>query len=646
MIMFDLKNELNREQLLAVTHFGTPLMVLAGAGSGKTRVLTYRAYWLIKEKGVLAKEMALLTFTNKAAEEMKERVNSLLVGGANIGFAGTFHTFCARLLRRYGRALGIEPGYVIYDTSDQESAMKMAVDNLGLDPKRVRAKGVLSVIGKYKNDLISLTEARNLARDFLSKQTVDLWTEYQKLLMTHQALDFDDLLTRTVDLLKNDEINKKTKSEFGWILIDEYQDTNKAQFELTKLLVEKGERLTVVGDASQAIYSFRGADYRNLDFVKKFYQDLTVVKLEKNYRSTQKILDAAYGVINNNTNHPILRLETNEDGGEPITIFEAHDERDEADFVVRECQIEIQKGREVAILYRTNAQSRAFEEKLIKMGVAYKLVGGVRFYDRAEIKDLIAYLRVVVNPVDQVSWQRIEKMGKRKRDKFRLWLTEKKKELVVLTSLEILEQIVVEMEYLAQFDEKDEADRNRLENIKELMAVAGEYPELIDFLENIALVQADELADRMNEGVAKVTLMTIHSAKGLEFGSVFVVGAEEGLFPHSRSLLSKDDLEEERRLMYVAMTRAKKRLYLTLARCRLVFGGRQNNMPSRFLAEIPGHLLYKVNGNHKLKITNDKRTEEDGGRRIVQDWEVEIRPVSREEVVKLTVDDFAEIDSW
>ena len=321
MFVNDLRQELNKEQFEAVTHSGSPLLVLAGAGSGKTRVLTYRSYWLINELKVKSEKITLLTFTNKAAAEMAERVKNL-VGGKPIGFAGTFHTFCARLLRRHGQALDLVPGFTIYDSADQETAMKIAINNLGLDQKKYKPRMFMAVISKFKNDLLSVNEADLWAKDFIQKQTVRVWKEYKKVLKQSQALDFDDLLVRTVELLKIEGIGQRVREQFDYVLIDEYQDTNKAQFELTKLITPAAERLTVVGDASQAIYSFRGADFRNLELLKSYYENLTVIKLHRNYRSSQNILDAAYGIINNNTNHPILKLQTEAGRGLPIKIYE------------------------------------------------------------------------------------------------------------------------------------------------------------------------------------------------------------------------------------------------------------------------------------------------------------------------------------
>jgi DNA helicase II / ATP-dependent DNA helicase PcrA len=644
--VIDLKQKLNKEQLEAVTHLGSPLLVLAGAGSGKTRVLTYRAFWLIKEKEVDPKKIVLLTFTNKAASEMSGRVNGLLAekppgfaAGAtqprglsgSLGFAGTFHGFCVRLLRIYGEVVGVRKGFVIYDTADQRQAMKKALTNLDQENTQKKIRMYLAIISKYKNSLISIKDAGGgLAK---------VWQEYQRLLSKFNALDFDDLLTRCVDLLKVKEVRNKVHNRFDWILVDEYQDTNKAQFELTRLLVSDPGRLMVVGDASQAIYSFRGADHRNLKLLNKCFSNLKVVELIENYRSTQNILDAAHEVIGNNTGHPILKLVTKENGGDKIIVFGGLDGRSEARFVIDNCMRDIEKKSSVAVLYRTNAQSRILEEELIRAGVTYRLVGGVRFYERAEIKDLLSYLRVVINREDVVAWDRIEKLGKKKKAKFEAWLAELTDEL---STSELIEKILGVTGYLERFDKKSEEDLGKLENIDELMAVASEIPKVESFLESVALIQAEDLADQLQPKEVQVTLMTIHSAKGLEFDNVFVVGLEEGLLPHSRSLLEKDDLEEERRLLYVAITRARRKLFLSFAGVRFLYGGRNNQTPSRFLSEIPGRLVDKATGPTSLLVTPGVRRGrnttpgEPSARKVVQDWEVE----------KESADDFSEIDSW
>lgn len=659
------KKELNQKQLEAVTHWGSPLLVLAGAGSGKTRVLTYRAVWLIEEKGVAAEKIVLLTFTNKAAQEMKGRVEKLVTEGEKnnitLGFAGTFHTFCARMLRRYGRSLGIEPGFVIYDTKDQEVVVKGLGEKMDIPMKNGQGRKVLAFISKMKNELYTPEQASGWIKGDYQKKLVNLWQEYEKVLKKSQALDFDDLLVNGVKLLKKDEIRKKIHQEYGWVLVDEYQDTNKAQFELSKLLIPKEEQLTVVGDAAQAIYSFRGADFRNLELLKNHFKKLSVVELDQNYRSTQKILDAAYEMLNNNTNHPVFRLKAVGEEGEKIEVIETNDEREEAREVVSRCSQAMIKGQTVAILYRTNAQSRSFEEELIKRGLTYQLVGGVRFYDRAEIKDLTAYLRMIYNKQDSVSQKRVEKIGKRRMAKFLQWC-EKQKEIKKKNPVELIEGILEATDYLGKFKKDDEKDRGRLENIEEFLAVASEYKTLTVFLESVALIQADELAERKNKEKVGIHLMTVHSAKGLEFDEVWIVGMEEGLFPHSRSLGEKSEMEEERRLLYVAITRARKKAGLSYTRNRLMYGGRSSKVVSRFLSEIPENLIRKIvkgrgrqsgsgrreavkgwskgeRGEWEGTAKSVKKWEDEWGegkKKIVQDWEVEVE----------TKDDFEEIDSW
>jgi len=630
--------ELNKEQKEAVTHEEGPLLVMAGAGSGKTRVLIYRTAWLIKEKGVDPGSIALLTFTNKAAGEMKQRAEKMSEGGYHLGFAGTFHTFCARMLRTWGPNVGVSRDFVIYDSDDAESLMKKIIKDMNLDPKENKPGLYLALISRMKNDLVSVIEQGETAKDVFYKQLNTIWREYQKRLTKNSALDFDDLLVKTVELLRIERVRKAINKQYKWILVDEYQDVNKAQFVITKLLTGKSGNITAVGDASQAIYSFRGADFRNLLLLENEYPKLRKVSLPRNYRSTQNILDAAYGVINNNKTHPVIKLSAESAQGDLVDLYEARDEKDEAKFVINSSKKIADAGNEAVILYRTNAQSRAFEDELIKRSLPYKLIGGLRFYNRAEIKDLLAYLRLVVNRDDEVSTMRVIKIGKRRYDSFVSWKDKLGSEKKEGKPAELLEEILNETKYLERFDERDEEDQARLENINELLAVSGEFADTKSFLENAAL---SETEDRRKQAGAKITLMTIHAAKGLEYDNVFVVGLEEGLFPHSRTLMNKEEIEEERRLMYVAMTRARKKLTLSFARSRLVFGGRTTNFPSRFLSEIPEHLLKRAGkGIEEFMREAEDRRDEDGlgekKRRIVQDWEIEAE----------TKNDFDEIDNW
>lgn len=636
--MIDWKNELNEQQLRAVCYDKGPLLVLAGAGSGKTRVLTYRVAWLIDQGKVRAEEIILLTFTNKAAGEMKQRVEQLV--GKRIGFAGTFHAFCAQLLRKYGERVGLGRNYVIYDETDKKELVKAIVKELGFDERELKPAMVMAMIGNAKNEMLGVGDYAEMARGFSQKQVAQVWERYEMRMRESNAVDFDDLLRLGVRLLEIDEVGERMRAEYSQILIDEYQDTNRAQYRLTTLLDGKRGNLTVVGDFSQSIYSWRGADYRNLNLLKQEYANLETVKLEENYRSTQRILDAAYGVIGNNTGHPILELKAIGKLGDKVMTYEAKNEREEAKFVIEKMNDEYGK---YAVLYRTNAQSRSLEEAMIRAGVPYVLVGGVKFYERKEIKDVLAYLRVIANEVDMLSWQRIEKLGKRRADKFRGWL-ETVRGGGELSTEELLMGVFENSGYIEKFDRNNEADLARLENIQELMSVAKEFSDLNSFLENVALVQSEAQSSLdLDKGV--VTLMTVHAAKGLEFSEVFVVGLEEGLFPHSRSIIDKEQLEEERRLMYVAMTRAKEKLYLSYARQRLFFGQRNNGSPSRFLSEIPESLMETIRSRTPAYVDRGRKKESNGWR-VVNEWETAPKPVNGRVVEELVSDDFDEIDSW
>lgn len=644
LVMDEFLNELNKEQREAVVFGKGPLLILAGAGSGKTRVLTYRTAYLIRAMKVVPSSIALLTFTNKAAEEMKKRVKDLGGKTNDLGFAGTFHTFCARTLREYGVSVGVNPNYVIFDSDDSLAAMKKVLKELDIDAKEFKPAMFLAIIGRMKNDLVSIVEAESTASNYFQRSVVKVWKAYQEKLKSNNAVDFDDLLVKTVALLKIERVRKEMNDKLRWILVDEYQDTNRAQFELTKQLAGKRQNITAVGDAAQAIYSFRGADFRNLVLFKEEYPKATIVSLPMNYRSTQNILDTAYGVISHNTTHPTLHLVTEGETGEMVEYFEASDERDEAKYMVEQARKSAESTKTVAILYRTNAQSRAFEDELMRRDIPYKLVGGIRFYNRAEIKDLVAYLRIYNNHEEEISRTRVEKMGKRRAEVFYQWLERKPDNdqgpAKQVNPGKLLEEIINVVGFLERFDERDEEDVVRIENINELLAVASDFASVEKFLESAALSESEIKQHRSN---AKITLMTVHAAKGLEFENVFVVGLEEGLFPHSRSILTgeKDEIEEERRLVYVALTRAKKRLVLSWARNRLVFGGRRRAIPSRFLAEIPENLLKRVGGVREVerKMSKPPLTFDEFGEKkrvIVQDWEVEAE----------TKADFEEIDNW
>lgn len=602
--------DLNPEQKQAVTFGEGPLLVLAGAGSGKTRVLVHRAAYLIDSKKAKPPEILMVTFTNKAAGEMKERIARILGDkDTQSPVVGTFHSFCARLLRVEGRVSGLDPGYVIYDQEDQEVAVKSAMEKLNLPVKETKPRSILWVISGAKQELIGPLEYPQFARGNFQEMVARVYLEYQKQLKEAGALDFDDLLLETVRLFqKNPAVLEKYQDQFRYVLVDEYQDTNKAQYQLTRMLAKRWRNLTAVGDAAQAIYGWRGADYRNLLGLQSDYPDLTIINLEQNYRSTQTILDAAHGVISHNRTHPILSLWTENGRGEKIGLYEARGEQDEAAFIASEIQTMLARGHRLsdfAILYRTNAQSRVLEETFLHIGIPYILVGGVRFYERREVKDVLAYLRLLANPKDSVSKKRIQKLGKRREEKF--FEFQKSTDINNFHTLELLDKTIAATSYLELFDQDDEEDLARLENIKELRSVAAEFPDLNQFLENVALVQQEYLPSQPHPGRDKkdaVTLMTLHAAKGLEFPIVFLVGMEEGLFPHSRSLLDNHELEEERRLCYVGITRAKKRLFLTFAARRLYFGQRSSNVVSRFVTDIPEHLTERLSPYRNQSLDN------------------------------------------
>lgn len=586
--------DLNSIQQLAVKATEGPVLILAGAGSGKTRVLTYRVAYLMSQKKIQGENILLSTFTNKAAGEMRDRIINL-IGVATQPIMGTFHSICARLLRKEGFHLGLTPGFTIYDESDSLEAIKEAMSKLGIDIKKTSPFAVRATISSAKNENISENEYPQYARGYFQEIVAKVFLEYQKILRRNQALDFDDLLMYTIALFRNhQEVLYKYQNQFRYILVDEYQDTNAAQYLLIKLLSSRFRNICVVGDSSQAIYSFRGADFRNIVNFQKDYPKAQVFNLEQNYRSTQIILDAAHAVISSNKSHPILSLWTDKKSGSKICLFQARNEVDEAEFIVNEIKKSGQPFNNFAILYRTNAQSRSLEEVFLKMGIPYILVGGVRFYERKEIKDVLSYLRLLANPADSVSKKRVEKIGLKRMQKFSELQMEVTAKIKDFTTLELLDQILKVTDYLKLLDDGSEQGKSRIENVKELKSVAEEFPSLIEFLENVALIQDNTFPSQSTptpQIKAAVTLMTIHASKGLEFPTIFLVGMEEGLFPHSRAMLDPDQMEEERRLAYVAITRAKDKLYLIYTRSRLYFGSRSNNLVSRFLASIPESLI-------------------------------------------------------
>jgi DNA helicase-2/ATP-dependent DNA helicase PcrA len=633
---------LNGVQREAVLAGEGPLLLFAGAGSGKTRVLTHRIAWLISERYVHPRQILAVTFTNKAAEEMRERIGRLVSPSASRHlWVGTFHATCARLLREHGSHIEIPNNFLVYGDSDQLTLMRECLRELNLDEKRFTPRSILSLISRAKEKRISPEQYLMLGSGFFENIVAKVYPLYQQKLRQNNALDFDDLLVETVRLLEtSQETLARLQDRFRHILVDEYQDVNQVQYAFLKLLSAKYRNICVVGDDDQSIYLFRGADVRLILQFESDYPDAKVLKLEQNYRSTKVILDAAYHVIRNNRGRKEKRLWTENSSGTPLTRHEAENEQEEAVWVVKQIRklvLEDQSHRwsDFALLYRTNAQSRILEEIFLNWSAPHKIVGGLRFYERKEIKDALAYLRVIYNPADSVSLKRIINVPPRgigattmtaieeetrlsgrqmwevlkdignlstikpgtrlKIAQFVGMLETLRRDKETLTVTEITQKMLERSGYLAQLqEEKTIEGQTRLENVKELLSVTREFeaetesPTLTMFLEQVALV-AD--IDSMEVGANAVTMMTLHSAKGLEFPIVFLVGLEEGIFPHQRSQESERELEEERRLCYVGITRAKEELFLTYANRRTLFGGISYNAPSRFLKEIPSELF-------------------------------------------------------
>ena len=586
--------KLNTEQREAVLHSGGPAIVLAGAGSGKTTALTYRAAWLLEQgEEIYPENLLIVTFTNKAAHEIRDRIEQLT--GLTLPLCGTFHSICAKLLRFHGKSIGIHPSFTIYDANDQITLIKNIYKRHGYDTTATNPQSVKAAISRAKNELETPSQFEKKAVSQFQQFAANIYREYELELKKARALDFDDLLLKAVSLLRTDEaVRASWQQRIKHVLIDEYQDTNAAQYELSKLLTHPQNNLFVVGDFSQSIYSWRGADYRNMLALKTDYPDCTEFRLEQNYRSTQVILDAATNIVSQNTKHPILKLWTTNTDQTKITKYTAQSGEREAAYVLQ-CIDSLQKKydlHDIAILYRTNAQSRLFEDALLNAGIPYQLIGGTKFYDRKEIKDVLAYARIIANPEDTVGRSRSSKLGKR-----RLASVESHRDMLEnLQKTEhpgnVIKKILEVSEYLNKYRPELEEDRSRLENIQELLNVASQFTSLTQFLENISLVQDNQFADSSGKKTNRgINLLSLHGAKGLEFKVVFLVGLEEELLPHSRSLLDPDQLEEERRLCYVGMTRAREKLYLTLALSRYLFGSRSNKLPSRFLRDIPSGLV-------------------------------------------------------
>ena len=639
----ELLSGLNPVQREAVVHGEGPLLIVAGAGSGKTRVLTHRIAYLVAERGVSPFEILAITFTNKAADEMKHRVAVLVGPVAERMWVSTFHSACVRILRRDAGRLGFKSSFTIYDEADANRLTGYVLRDLGIDTKKFPPRSVHAVISQAKNELMGVGAYRDNARTIYERRIAEVYREYQQRLLAANALDFDDLLVSTVRLLQShSDVLDHYRQRFRHILVDEFQDTNRAQNELVLLLGREHRNVCVVGDSDQSVYRFRGADIRNILEFESAFPDATAVVLEQNYRSTSTILDAANAVIANNLVRKPKALWTEQVGGELVTRYHAEDEGDEARWVTKETTRLHQEGHrwgDIAVFYRTNAQSRAVEEQLVELGIPYQVVGGTRFYDRREIRDMVAYLRAVANPADEVSIKRIANVPKRgvgdtslaRLDTYAashgtsftdamadaagagvtgralaglrdlLGLLGELRALVAAGArpAEVLRMTIERTGYASELEAVGSVEAaGRLENLAELVGVAEEYDDVDSFLEAVSLV-AD--ADELGDDDSRVLLMTLHTAKGLEFPVVFLIGLEDGVFPHLRSLGEPDELEEERRLCYVGITRARQRLYLTHAWCRTLWGSTQYNPPSRFLNEIPEELTRIVEGGRRAE---------------------------------------------
>jgi ATP-dependent DNA helicase UvrD/PcrA len=623
---------LNPAQRDAVIHKGGPLLVVAGAGSGKTRVLTHRIAFLVMEEGLSPFEILAITFTNKAADEMKQRVEALVGPVARKMWVSTFHSACVRILRRDAGRLGYPSSFSIYDQADAVRLTGYVVRDLNLDPKRFAPRAVHAVISQQKNELVGAETYADAASSIFERKIADIYVEYQARLRKAGAMDFDDLLTMTVELFRRDpEALDIYRQRFRHVLVDEYQDTNKAQNEIVLQLGAVHRNVCVVGDSDQSIYLFRGANLRNIEEFEETFPDLTTVVLDQNYRSTQTILDAANAVIANNLGRKPKELWTDAGPGDPIVRYRAEDEGEEAAWVASEIASLHDQGdirwSDVAVFYRTNAQSRVIEDRLVRLGIPYKVIGGTRFYDRREVKDALAFVKGAINPADEISLKRVINVPKRgvgdtSIARLDAWAAQRGLPFVAALRqaqdagvsgraargiadfadlLDVLadtadqgpaELLRVALERSGYFEElrteRSIEAEGRLENLAELIGNAEEFTDVAEFLEQVSLV-AD--TDSLDDDASQVVLMTLHSAKGLEFPYVFIVGMEDGVFPHIRALTDPDQLEEERRLCYVGITRARQRLFLAHAWSRTLFGATQYNPPSRFLDELPDELI-------------------------------------------------------
>jgi len=634
---------LNPEQQEAVRTTDGPLLIMAGAGSGKTRVLTHRVAYLMVEKGVNPYNILAITFTNKAAREMKDRIGKIMGGAAEEVWISTFHSMCVRILRRDIDRIGINRNFTILDPTDQQSVIKGILKDKNIDPKKFEPRAILGAISSAKNELVTPEEYSKLVGGFYEQVVSDVYEEYQRRLRKNQALDFDDLIMMTIHLFNRvPETLEFYQRKFQYIHVDEYQDTNRAQYMLVKMLASRFQNICVVGDSDQSIYRWRGADIANILTFEKDYPRAKVIMLEQNYRSTKRILHAANEVIKNNANRKPKKLWTENAEGQKISYYRADSEQTEAQFVAGKIKEMVDSGErkfsEIAILYRTNAQSRVMEEVLLKSNIDYHIVGGIKFYDRKEIKDILAYLRLIANPDDDISLQRVINVPKRgigstSFDKIARYAADN--DISIYTALKEIDFIGVSpkiakaayefyelirnytqmQEYLSVTELVDEIleksgyremlhaektleAQSRLENIDEFLSVTKNFEEgsedksLVAFLTDLALVaDIDRLDEKEENNNDAIVLMTLHSAKGLEFPVVFLIGLEEGVFPHSRSLMEEAEMEEERRLAYVGITRAEQDLYVTNAAMRTLFGRTNMNPVSRFINEIPEDLL-------------------------------------------------------
>ncbi|OEF99465.1 ATP-dependent DNA helicase PcrA [Vulcanibacillus modesticaldus] len=669
----DIFSGLNSKQKEAVETINGPLLILAGAGSGKTKVLTHRIANLLR-LGIPTWNILAITFTNKAAREMKERISKLVGPKAEDIWISTFHSMCVRILRRDIHHLGYSKQFTILDSGDQLSVVKQIMKELNIDVKKFEPKAILASISNAKNELKTPEVFGKTVGDFFQQKVLDVYERYQARLKMNNSLDFDDLIMSTVHLFQNvPEVLEFYQKKFQYIHIDEYQDTNRAQYMLVRMLADYHQNICVVGDTDQSIYKWRGADISNILNFEEDFPKAQVIKLEQNYRSTKNIIQAANSVIKNNRQRKEKNLWTENPKGNLIAIYRANNEHDEANFISDKIQEQIKNGKryiDFAVLYRTNAQSRVIEEAFLKANIPYKMVGGTKFYDRKEIKDILAYLRLIYNPDDDMSLRRVINVPKRgigaatidkiaeyanshsismysaigvvdfigltartanKVSQFRDMIEKFRQLEKSLTVTELTEKVIEDTKFLEEFKkEKSLEAESRIENIKEFLSVTIEFEKqdddksLENFLSEVALVSDIDQADGDTEQVDSVTMMTLHSAKGLEFPVVFLAGLEEGIFPHNRALMEEDEMEEERRLAYVGITRAEQELYISYADSRMLFGRTQMNKPSRFISEIPEELLLDLREEVKKTMVVKKRNILDTKKNIAprDDWSV------------------------